>query len=54
VSLLTTVVVLLAIDIPMFIAQGDGDQFVPIAAAAEKSIKPVPHATLKVYPGASH
>jgi non-heme chloroperoxidase len=43
-----------AITVPMFIAHGDDDQIVPIAAAAEKTIKLVPHAILKVYPGASH
>ena len=43
-----------AIDVPIFIAQGDDDQIVPIAAAAEKSIKLVKNGTLKVYPGASH
>ena len=43
-----------AIDAPMLIAQGDDDQIVPIAAAAEKSIKLVKQGTLKVYPGAPH
>jgi non-heme chloroperoxidase len=43
-----------ALDVPIFIAQGDDDQIVPIAAAAEKAIKLVKHGTLKVYPGASH
>ncbi|KAA9136129.1 alpha/beta fold hydrolase [Microbacterium caowuchunii] len=43
-----------AIDVPIFIAQGDDDQIVPIAAAAEKSIKLVTQGTLKVYPGAPH
>lgn len=43
-----------AIDVPIFIAHGDDDQIVPIAAAAEKSIKLVKDGTLKVYPGASH
>lgn len=42
------------IDVPMLIAQGDDDQIVPIAAAAEKSIKLVKRGTLKVYPGAPH
>jgi non-heme chloroperoxidase len=40
--------------VPTLIAQGDDDQIVPIAAAAEKSIKLVKNAVLKVYPGASH
>jgi non-heme chloroperoxidase len=43
-----------AIDVPMLIAHGDDDQIVPIAAAAEKSIKLVKKGTLKVYPGAPH
>jgi non-heme chloroperoxidase len=43
-----------AIDVPMLIAHGDDDQIVPIAAAAEKSIKLVRHGTLRVYPGAPH
>ncbi|MFK3669390.1 alpha/beta fold hydrolase [Leifsonia aquatica] len=43
-----------ALDVPIFIAQGDDDQIVPIAAAAEKSIDLVRDGTLKVYPGASH
>ena len=43
-----------ALDVPVLIAQGDDDQIVPIAAAAEKSIKLVKNGTLKVYPGAPH
>ena len=43
-----------AIDVPTLIAHGDDDQIVPIVAAAEKSIKLVKNATLKVYPGAPH
>jgi non-heme chloroperoxidase len=43
-----------AIEAPMLIAQGDDDQIVPIADAAEKSIKLVKRGTLKVYPGAPH
>jgi non-heme chloroperoxidase len=43
-----------AIEVPMLIAHGDDDQIVPIAAAAEKSIKLVKKGTLKVYPGAPH
>jgi non-heme chloroperoxidase len=42
------------IDVPTLIAHGDDDQIVPIVAAAEKSIKLVENATLKVYPGAPH
>ncbi|GAA1929717.1 alpha/beta hydrolase [Microbacterium aoyamense] len=43
-----------ALDVPIFIAHGDDDQIVPIAAAAEKSIRLVSKGTLKVYPGAPH
>ena len=43
-----------ALDVPIFIAQGDDDQIVPIVAAAEKSIKLVKDGTLKIYPGAPH
>lgn len=43
-----------AIDVPIFIAQGDDDQIVPIADAALKSIELVRDGTLKVYPGAPH
>jgi len=43
-----------ALDVPIFIAQGDDDQIVPIVAAAEKSITLVKDGTLKVYPGAPH
>lgn len=43
-----------ALDVPIFIAQGDDDQIVPIAAAALKSIELVQNGTLKVYPGAPH
>jgi non-heme chloroperoxidase len=43
-----------ALDVPIFIAQGDDDQIVPLAAAALKSIDLVTQGTLKVYPGAPH
>jgi non-heme chloroperoxidase len=43
-----------AIDVPTLILHGDDDQIVPIVAAAEKSVKLVKGATLKVYPGAPH
>ncbi|WP_027506529.1 alpha/beta fold hydrolase [Rhodococcus sp. UNC23MFCrub1.1] len=43
-----------ALTVPIFIAQGDDDQIVPIAAAALKSIDLVRDGTLKVYPGAPH
>jgi non-heme chloroperoxidase len=42
------------IDVPTLILHGDDDQIVPIVAAALKSSKIVPDATLKVYPGAPH
>lgn len=41
-------------DVPTLIIHGDDDQIVPIAAAALKSAKIIPNATLKVYPGAPH
>jgi non-heme chloroperoxidase len=42
------------VDVPMLILHGDDDQIVPIAASALLSAKLVPHAELKVYPGAAH
>jgi non-heme chloroperoxidase len=42
------------IDVPTLIAHGDDDQIVPIAAAGLKSVKLVPNATLKIYPGGPH
>ncbi|WP_405844362.1 alpha/beta hydrolase [Streptomyces platensis] len=41
-------------DIPTLIIHGDDDQIVPFVAAGKKAAKLVPHATLKVYPGAPH
>jgi len=43
-----------ALDVPIFLAHGDDDQIVPIAAAALKSAELVKDGTLKVYPGAPH
>jgi non-heme chloroperoxidase len=43
-----------ALDVPIFIAQGEADQIVPIADAALKSIKLVKNGTLKTYPNAPH
>jgi non-heme chloroperoxidase len=43
-----------SLEVPMFIAHGDDDQIVPIAASAQKSAELVKHSTLKVYPGAPH
>jgi non-heme chloroperoxidase len=43
-----------SIDVPTLIAHGDDDQIVPIVASALESIKLVPDATLKIYPGAPH
>ena len=42
------------IDVPTLILHGDDDQIVPIGAAALKSAKIVPNATLKIYPGGPH
>lgn len=42
------------IDVPTLIIHGDDDQIVPIGAAALRSSKLVPGATLKIYPGGSH
>jgi non-heme chloroperoxidase len=42
------------IDVPTLILHGDDDQIVPIEAAAKRSAKLVPKATLKVYPGGAH
>jgi non-heme chloroperoxidase len=39
---------------PTLVIQGDDDQIVPIGIASRKSIKILPHGTLKVYPGAPH
>ncbi|PRD42954.1 alpha/beta hydrolase [Phyllobacterium phragmitis] len=41
-------------DKPTLIVHGDDDQVVPIDAAARASKRLVPHAELKVYPGAPH
>jgi non-heme chloroperoxidase len=41
-------------DVPTLILHGDDDQIVPIGAAALRSAKLAPHATLKVYSGAPH
>jgi non-heme chloroperoxidase len=43
-----------ALDVPIFIAHGDDDQIVPIAAAALRTAELVKDGTLKVYPGAPH
>jgi non-heme chloroperoxidase len=43
-----------AFDVPTLIIHGDDDQIVPIDAAGRASKRLVPHAELKVYPGASH
>lgn len=42
------------IDVPTLILHGSDDQMVPIAKSAEKAVKLLKNATLKVYPGASH
>ena len=41
-------------DVPTLILHGDDDQIVPIGAAALKSSKLVPKATLKIYAGGAH
>lgn len=40
--------------VPTLFVHGDDDQIVPIANSAQLAAKLVPHATLKVYAGASH
>jgi len=42
------------IDVPVLLLHGDGDQVVPIAAAAEIGVKLLKKGTLKVYPGGAH
>ncbi|TDR45007.1 non-heme chloroperoxidase [Tahibacter aquaticus] len=42
------------IDIPTLVLHGDDDQIVPIANAAQKSVKLLKKGTLKVYKGGSH
>ncbi|WP_034263617.1 alpha/beta fold hydrolase [Actinospica robiniae] len=41
-------------DVPALLIHGDDDQIVPIDASAKKSVKLIPHATLKIYEGAPH
>lgn len=41
-------------DVPTLIVHGDDDQVVPIGASALRAVEPVPHATLKVYPGGTY
>jgi non-heme chloroperoxidase len=43
-----------AIEVPTLVMHGDDDQVVPIAVGAERSIKLLKNATLKVYPGYPH
>ena len=42
------------IDVPTLILHGDDDQIVPIEAAGLKSVKLIPNARLKIYPGGPH
>ncbi len=42
------------IDVPALVIHGDDDQVVPIDITGRRTAKLVPHATLKVYPGAPH
>ena len=41
-------------DVPTLLIHGDDDQIVPIDISAKKSVKLIPHATLKIYEGAPH
>lgn len=41
-------------NVPTLILHGDDDQIVPIGDSALLSVKLIPGATLKVYPGAPH
>lgn len=41
-------------DKPTLILHGDDDQIVPIDASARAGARLVPHATMKIYPGAPH
>ncbi|MBB2200765.1 alpha/beta fold hydrolase [Gluconacetobacter tumulisoli] len=43
-----------AITVPTLVLHGEDDQIVPIAASARKSIKLLPNARLRTYPGFSH
>ena len=40
--------------IPTLLMQGDDDQIVPIDLSSRRSIKILPHGTLKEYAGAPH
>src|ERR1700726_4432874 len=42
------------IDVPTLVLHGDDDQIVPIDDSAKLSAKLIPHATLKIIPGAPH
>ena len=42
------------IDVPTLFVHGDDDQIVPIGASAQRAVKLVRNATLKVYAGADH
>ena len=42
------------IDIPVLLLHGDDDQIVPLAASAERGVKLLKKAQLKVYQGAPH
>ena len=41
-------------DVPTLVVHGDDDQVVPITCSGLASARLIPHATLKVYPGAPH
>jgi non-heme chloroperoxidase len=42
------------IDVPTLLVHGDDDQIVPIDHSSKLTAKIIKHATLKIYPGASH
>ena len=42
------------VSVPTLILHGDDDQIVPIANSAQRAVKLLPNAKLKVYPGGSH
>lgn len=42
------------IGVPTLILHGDDDQIVPIDDSGRLSVELIPHATLKIYPGAAH
>ena len=41
-------------DVPTLVLHGEDDQVVPVDVTARRSVRLIPNATLKVYPGAPH